>query len=185
MLKFLKEYWFTILFSLVFGLYAIFLMIIAFSPRVDTLERGFIPCTKKLTKELENCGSKAVWCHITKIVQNNVCDFEVIQTGYRLWMKGEQETPWANYYFTPEEPQEPEIPSEELKEVYENNAKILKEMEDLNQKRLLLEKDLNNKEKLETNELKENIKEDSSSDIKIEDLEPETIEGTIKDENAK
>lgn len=193
MIKFFKQHWFTLLFSIIFGLYAVFLLIIAFSPRVDAQKRGFIPCTIQLTDELEMCASKGVWCYIGKIARNNVCDFNVITSGFSLWRQGKQKTPWANYYFVPVEPENQDLQNEELKEVYENNAKILEEMEELNNKRIELEMQLDEKEKIENKELLDHINtnDQSLSNDPLEELitkdlrENKKDEGEEKDDNQK
>ena len=192
MLSFLKKYWFALFFGIIFGLYAVFLIIIAFSPRADAQNRGFIPCTIKLTENLENCASKGAWCYIKKIAQNNACDFKVIVKGFSLWMKGEQKAPWSNYYFTPIEPENPDFQNEELKEVYENNAKILQEMEELNAKRIELEMTLDGKEKIENDKLKDHINQkekapESEADAlkELEELTTSENNGENKNDNEK
>ena len=192
MLKFFSKYWFAIVFGTLFGLYAVFLIIIAFSPRADAQNRGFIPCTIKLTENLENCASKGAWCYIKKIAQNNACDFKVIVDGFSLWMKGEQKAPWSNYYFTPIEPENPDFQNKELQEVYENNAKILQEMEELNAKRIELETKLDGKEQIENDKLKDHINQkekapESETDAfkELEKLTTGKNNGENKNDNEK
>ncbi len=185
MLKFMKKYWFAIVFGTLFGLYAVFLLIIAFAPRVDAQNRGFIPCTIELTERLEACNAKSAWCHIKNIAKNNACDFKVITNGFSLWLKGKQNTPWSNYYFTPIEPENPDFQNKELQEVYENNAKILQEMEELNAKRIELEMTLDGKEKIENDKLKDHINQKEKAPENEKDTFKELKELTTPDNNGE
>lgn len=102
------------------------------------MNRGFIPCTKMLVRELFACTENKTWCMAKNIVKNTWCDTKVVLRGVENWAKGRQNTPWANYYFTPLEDseQEKEDISPELKQYYEENPDIAKQMETLAQQSL-------------------------------------------------
>lgn len=146
MLKYIKKHIFMIVFSLVFGLYFCFLMLIFFAPRVDLEERGFVKCTKNMIADFSNCQKNKVRCAVKTMFKNHICDFNVVKTGFSQWLKGEQKTPWANYYFEPVTEDLNPAEDEELQAYYQKHQDILSEMEELNQKYFELEKQLDKKE---------------------------------------
>ena len=75
-------------------------LIVAFSPREDTQNRGFIPCTKELADNVMECQGQ-IWCTTKAIMKNSLCDAKVILRGIKLWITKKQASPWSNYYFTP------------------------------------------------------------------------------------
>jgi len=142
MRKYFGKHAFWTVFGIIFTLYFVFLMIIFFAPRVDLYERGFVACTKNMIQEFSMCQKNKTLCAAKVMLKNHVCDFNVVKTGFSLWLDGKQKTPWENYYFEPvtEEPVSTE--AEELKAYYEKHLDMLKEMEELNQKYFELEKKL-------------------------------------------
>ena len=140
MLKKIKKHWFGIIFGTLFVLYALFLMLIFFAPRVDLAERGFVFCTKQMINDFHQCQNHKVLCTIKVMFKNNACDFGVINKGFKLWFEGKQETPWANYYFEPITEEKPEVDDEELKAYYQEHLDLFAEMEELNKNRIALEK---------------------------------------------
>ena len=147
MLKKIKKHIFVVVFGIFFGLYIAFLALIFFAPRVDLYERGFVKCTKNMIADFSGCTKNKLRCATKAMFQNHACDFKVIQTGVLLWLKGDQKTPWANYYFEPvtEEPNPTE--DEELQAYYKQHLDMVKEMEELNQKYFELDKQLTEQER--------------------------------------
>lgn len=128
-MNFIKHNWFGILAgALILSGFALFLIVL-FSPRQDNQKRGFIPCTEQMAAELFDCR-KDVSCSLGAILDNSLCDIKVIVSGIKLWVAGEQSTPWANYFFVPEEISQPELP-QEVEEFYKENPNIYQEMQKL------------------------------------------------------
>ena len=172
MFRFLKKHWFWIIVDSVLLLYFIFLGLIFFAPRIDKLNRGFIPCTQNLVEEVYHCQKKGVWCTLRATLKNNVCDFNVVKTGFVLWLNGQQKTPFTNYYFEPILEDEPDVKDEELKVLYQQHLDLFKDMEELNKNRIELEKKIrNNKTQTHKNiaskeETKEKEKEKENEESK-------------------
>ena len=127
-MKFLKNHWFNILIALLIIITMGQTLLVAFSPREDKLERGFIPCTKQLTINIINCQSK-IWCVTKAVVQNGGCDAKVIMQGIKLWLKGEQSTPWDNYFFQPDLSHLDNDLSEHSELFYKENPNYLQDFE--------------------------------------------------------
>ena len=102
-MTFLKHHWFGLILSLFMLAYLLVFVLVLLSPRYDVQKRGFIPCTETMAEQLIDCDNGA-WCMLKTIVRNGWCDAEVIGGGFRMWLRGEQKTPWANYLFEPEQP---------------------------------------------------------------------------------
>lgn len=136
----IKKHWFGIIAGMIFVLYALFLMLVFFAPRVDIKERGFVFCTKQMMAQFGECSKNKVLCTIKVMLKNNVCDFNVVKTGFVQWLDGTQKTPWANYYFEPVLSQEDPADDEELKAYYQEHLDLFAEMEELNKNRIELEK---------------------------------------------
>ena len=132
MLNYLKKHAFILVFGVFFALYFAFLMLIFFAPRVDVYERGFVACTKNMIGEFSACHNGKIRCAAKIMLKNHLCDFNVVKTGFSLWLNGEQKTPWANYYFEPVEEDLNPTEDEALQAYYKEHADIVKEMEDLN-----------------------------------------------------
>ena len=130
-MRFLRQYWFSLLMS-VFLLCAIAYFAVVFvSPRYDMQHRGFVPCTKQLATNVEACGQGKVLCILGTIGTDNLCNLKVIAKGFKNWLAGEQNAPWSNYIFTPELPQNPSPDEEETEEVYTIDQDLLQDMEKL------------------------------------------------------
>ncbi len=138
----LKKHLFFTVICLLTLLYFLFLSLIFFAPKVDTLDRGFTVCTKSLIDEIYTCQNKQYLCVIKAILKNNICDFKVVKDGLILWIEGKQERPWSNYFFEPSIMQA-EISNDQVADGYDlDSLSTLKEMETLNKKRIELEKNL-------------------------------------------
>jgi hypothetical protein len=120
----LKKYWFPILIELIVVFFAALFVVVALSPRQDSQNRGFIPCTDKLIEDLSACGGNKI-CAVETIVANTWCDFKVMGEGVSLWLGGKQPRPWSNYLFEPEWEEETD---EDLLEFYRNNPDLEKDM---------------------------------------------------------
>ena len=68
-----------------------------------------------------------------------------MKDGFKAWLEGRQETPYANYYFEPVLDKEIEPDDEELKAFYLEHQNIVQEMEELNKKGIELEMQLEEK----------------------------------------
>lgn len=135
-MNFLKQYWFGLFLAIITSFFVLVFIIVLFAPRQDELKRGFIPCTEKMAEEMLSCESnRKVFCMLKAVVKNNFCDIDVIGEGLKKWLLGEQKTPWANYYFTPQLSEE----DEGLKEYLDKHPNIGKRMQELRKNNLLEE----------------------------------------------
>ena len=159
MLNYIKKHIFMIVCGLFFVLYFCFLALIFFAPRVDLQERGFVKCTKNMIVDFSDCTRNKVWCAAKTMLKNHVCDFNVVKTGFLLWLDGQQSTPWANYYFEPVTENLNPLEDEELQAYYQKHVDLLSEMEELNKKHIALEKELE-KHKIETPQPLQEVKGD-------------------------
>ena len=146
MFNFVKIHWFGLSISLLGLLYLMFFTLIAFSPRQDKLERGFIPCTKAMMTQMLDCPKNKAVCFSKAILKSTVCDAGIIAEGFENWLNREQPTPWANYLFEPEL-DEPAERHPELDEFYEQNKNIHEDMQRLEKARLELEGKIDEKTK--------------------------------------
>ena len=125
-MKFIKHNWFGIIAGiLILSGFALFLIVL-FSPRQDNQNRGFIPCTEEMAVRLLDCNKK-VGCTLKAVLNNSLCDASVIGKGFSLWLKGEQTTPWANYFFEPDLNSETKIP-QEVEDFYKENPNMHQDM---------------------------------------------------------
>ena len=168
MLNFVKKYWFTTLITIFIVLYLTVFLCVLFSPKTDKLNRGFIPCTEQMTAKMLQNKEQSSFALAKIIIENTYCDAKVVAKGLTNWVKGEQSTPWANYFFEPEI--EPEIVpnDEELLKFYEENPYLSKDMEELDKKRQELEQQINNAQIKEESQLVEPFDFDENT---IEDKE--------------
>ena len=99
------EKFFKWLYYYCLALFSIFMVymcaVLAFSPRTDALERGFIPCTQRLVEQLTACRRGEVGCALGRLWQDMQCNVSVVFDGFGAWIKGKQTTPWENYLFEP------------------------------------------------------------------------------------
>ncbi len=125
-MNFFKHNWFGIFAALlILSGFALFLIVL-FSPRQDNQNRGFIPCTEEMAVKLLDCD-KQIMCTLQAILNNSLCDAKVIGKGFSLWLKGEQNTPWANYFFEPDLETSAELP-QEVEEFYKENPNLHQDM---------------------------------------------------------
>ena len=145
-MTFLKHHWFGLILSLFMLAYLLVFVLVLLSPRYDVQKRGFIPCTEAMAERLIDCDNGA-WCMLKTIVRNGWCDAEVIGDGFRMWLRGEQKTPWANYLFEPE----PEA-DESLREFYAQTPDIEASMQNLRHLNRELERQIKENEEKEIKE---------------------------------
>ena len=101
-MKYLKVYWFGICVSTVMILFFALFLIVAFAPHIDDQNRGFIPCSHEMAEKIINCQKIKMLCVANVVIKGNICYTKVIYKGLADFIKGEQPTPWSNYFFTPE-----------------------------------------------------------------------------------
>ncbi len=131
-----RRYWFGGLITLIIAFGVIFSALILISPRQDNQNRGFIPCTQKMAQGMMSCPQQGkMLCFSGHILRNTWCDVQVIGKGIKLWIKGEQPTPWSNYIFTPDlRPLDEDgevINDEELQKYYQENPNMQEDMNKL------------------------------------------------------
>ena len=129
-IRFFKNYWFSILMALFFVVTTLYFIVVFMSPRYDLQRRGFIPCTEKLAAELETCN-KSITCTLEAILTDNMCNAKVILQGFNLWVSGKQSTPWNNYIFEPELPPLSNDDNAEIEEFYKANPNLVEDMSQL------------------------------------------------------
>ena len=154
-MRFIKHHWFGLIISLFMLAYLLVFVLVLFAPRYDEQKRGFIPCTEIMAEELIFCDSSA-WCMLKTITKNTWCDTNVVAKGFGQWIKGEQKTPWANYLFEPQLPQQNIAsdvePEESLQEFYEQTPDIEASMQNLRKLNQELEEQIKNQEEKEKSE---------------------------------
>lgn len=141
-MNFIKKYWFNLFIALIIVISMVFTLLIAFSPKADKLERGFIPCTKLLAENVTNCHGK-LWCTFKAITKNSVCDAKVIYQGISQWIEGKQDYPWSNYYFTPDLSHLQTTLDENSELFYQENPNYIQDFEELQKEHKKLEGQLN------------------------------------------
>lgn len=94
-----------------------------------------------MIEDLETCNRK-LWCSITAIFNNTVCDVDVVISGVELWIDKKQPSPWSNYIFEPEIGENSFFDEKERAEYLKNNPNTKNEMGRLDK----LRKDLENEE---------------------------------------
>ena len=82
----------------------------AAAPHIDQKQRGFSPCTYQMAETFQYSSDISFWQTVMTINKGYLCYASVMWQGFKLFVKGEQKTPWANYMF---EPELEEIPFEE------------------------------------------------------------------------
>lgn len=152
-MNFIKKHWFNILIVLFIILSMGLSLIVAFAPKEDKLERGFIPCTKQLTERIIGCHS-SFWCVTSAIFKNSACDAKVIGQGLKLWVSGKQSTPWSNYYFTPDLSHLDNTLEENAELFYEENPNFMEDFEKLKEDyKKLVETNENDEKNKDNNEI--------------------------------
>lgn len=144
MFRFIKIHWFGLIMLILAFIYLAVFLLVLFSPRQDSQNRGFIPCTKEMAAEIFACQENKAWCMAKAVVKNGYCDTKVVFSGFAKWISGKQTTPWENYLFVPDvngaENQTDIDP--ELQQFYEQNRDLDIQMNQLERQRLELEKRL-------------------------------------------
>lgn len=146
-MRWLKEYWFSLLMSTFLLLAALYFILLFISPRYDLQRRGFIPCTERLAEAVADCRENKIACTMGAIWDNNLCDLGVIYNGLRDWVGGKQKYPWSNYLFEPEllsDRRDSDNP--EVEEFYRQNPNLAEEMAKLKKLNEEQDKDEYNKE---------------------------------------
>ncbi len=92
-------YYYCLFMLIVIVLYLSFAL--AVSPKKDALKRGFIPCTENFVYSVGECERGQMGCLASKLWTDTKCNLYVIADGLGAWIKGNQSTPWENYFFTP------------------------------------------------------------------------------------
>ncbi len=100
-MKFIKEYWFSILIGLWLTLFLLMLTLVLLAPKYDLQNRGFTYCTQKLIEDIQDCDAE-FFCGAKAVSSSTWCDVKIIAQGIKLWYNNEQPRPWSNYIFTPE-----------------------------------------------------------------------------------
>ena len=130
-MRFIKEYWFGITISIFLLCAVVYFVLVFVSPRYDLQRRGFVSCTEELASNVESCGRNSTLCTMGAIWADNVCNMQIIAQGFQNWINGEQETPWSNYIFEPELPQEVTDENTELENFYQENPNLYQDMQNL------------------------------------------------------
>lgn len=132
-MSFIKHHWFGFLTSLfVLWVLAVFILVL-FSPRQDVQGRGFIPCTETMADEMLVCEKNKALCMLKAIVKNSICDMNVVAKGFGAWVVREQSTPWSNYLFESEIPEDDDFDNAAKAEYLKNNPAMEAEMSELKQ----------------------------------------------------
>ena len=144
-MNFIRRYWFGISTGLIIFLCSLLFILVLIAPRQDTLKRGFIPCTEAMAEQIMTCDENKIVCVLNAVLVNSWCDVKVIYQGVEDWINGKQETPWNNYIFIPELPEDENFNNEARAEYLKNNPDMATEMKQLKK----LSEDLEYEEKLQ------------------------------------
>ena len=104
MIKFIKNYWFEFLLGLGVLVFLLFSVVVAMAPHNDAKGRGFTKCTSQMAMELQQTGKLSVTGAVKMVNKGYWCYALVMGEGVKLFIKGEQSTPWSNYLFKEESP---------------------------------------------------------------------------------
>lgn len=144
-MRFLKNHWFGFILSILVIIYMVVFILVLVAPKQDAEKRGFVKCTYQMVENAQLCGGKANFCMLKAIIKNSFCNVETVSDGFIFWVKGEQKTPWANYFFdTPIDADD--ISAKQLEEFYAENPNLVKNMEILRQKNIKLENEVKENE---------------------------------------
>jgi|GEM_PF-1485687 len=136
-MQFIKNHWFGLIISLMFGFFLLVFFLVLIAPHNDAEQRGFTRCTQEMSETLLQCD-KSGFCILGGVAKNTFCNIGVIFEGLGNWLRGEQSTPFSNFLFEVEE-QEEELEAE-LLEFYEQNPDFRAQMNELRELNLDLEK---------------------------------------------
>lgn len=124
---------FKLLYYYLLGAFVLFVLyltvMLAISPKQDRQKRGFIGCTEQLVIDVAECERGTIGCPLKHLSKDMKCNTFVILEGLGAWVKGKQNTPWANYLFEP-------APFEQDDENIKNNVENI---DNLEQKRLFIQ----------------------------------------------
>lgn len=103
MIEAFKEHWFGFILSVMVFVCSCFVIVVGAAPHQDMKMRGFAPCTYAMATELGQTETKVKAGEVIEIVSRGfICYAQVMKEGMKLYLVGEQKTPWANYLFEPE-----------------------------------------------------------------------------------
>lgn len=133
-MQFIKYHWFGLVISLIVTFFLFIFVLVLIAPHQDEQKRGFVPCTEAMAEQIKNCSSRSL-CVLGSVVDNTFCNIKVIGKGVKLWIKGEQSSPWKNYLFVADIKNKSATddvePEESLKEYYESQPDLELEMNEL------------------------------------------------------
>lgn len=100
MVEKIKEYWFGMLLFVFSAMFLVFVAIVAAAPHDDLKMRGFTPCTYQMAYDVNLYSTQSdISGVLGAIAKSYVCYAAVMGKGVKLWLSGNQSTPWANYFF--------------------------------------------------------------------------------------
>lgn len=102
MKKWFKDYWLIFVCGLMVLIFFLFSVVVAVAPHIDMKQRGFTPCTYQMANDFSQT-EKSDFGHVMSTINKGyICYAGVVWQGMKMFFKGEQKTPWANYLFEPE-----------------------------------------------------------------------------------
>ncbi len=141
-MRFIKKYWFSAMIVSMVLIIALIVFAVMLSPKQDVQGRGFVPCTEAMMSNLVACENK-ISCSISAILNNAVCEIDVIYQGVILWVEKKQAYPWSNYIFEPKLPSSEYIDEQVVEEYLKEYPNVKDDMENLHQRRKDLENENN------------------------------------------
>lgn len=132
-MQFIKKYWFGFITGAIIFVFLGLFVLVLLSPRQDAQKRGVIPCTEAMADKLAGCHDDGgISCMLKGILKNSWCEMKVIGRGMKLWVSGQQKTPWSNYIFVPEIVRDDDNFDEDARrEHLKNNPDFVTEMQEL------------------------------------------------------
>ena len=130
-MNFISKYWFGLTTGLIIFIFCMLFILVLLSPRQDIQKRGFIPCTEAMAEKMLACEKNKVFCMLSAVIQNSWCDMKVVGHGIKYWIGGHQSTPWENYIFIPEYPEDEFFDAKAKAEYLEKTPDIEAEMQRL------------------------------------------------------
>ena len=156
-------------------------VMLAVSPKQDKLKRGFIPCTEKLVHGVFQCERGTIGCPLKNLWRDMQCNTGVILDGIGAWVRGRQNTPWANYLFEPQNTEDEYADDKNVDmDTLEKNRQFIKA------KREELEKVKNRSLNLQDDvimfEPEDVLPNDIKSDIQLPEEDKNMLSGDISEE---
>lgn len=102
MKKWFKDYWLIFICGLFILAFFLFSVVVAVAPHIDMQQRGFTPCTYQMANDFSQDEKLSFGQVVSTINKGYICYAGVVWQGMKMFFKGEQKTPWANYLFEPE-----------------------------------------------------------------------------------